>query len=117
MRQLHVRHPLLQDIAQCLLDLFPSNADVSEVGPEQAPSLFMSWRTSGVANHPGNVAWGVHYRFDPQLLRAGPEFTDDARRAMCNRVREMSRHLRFDYADPTATSLFVVDVAASPVAA
>jgi hypothetical protein len=113
MRQLNVRHPLLHEIAQGLLDLFPSNADVSEVGPDLTPSLFVSWRTSGVANHPGNVAWGVHYRFDPQLLRAAPEFTDESRLSACDRVREMSRHLRFDYADPRAISLFVVDVPAA----
>jgi hypothetical protein len=110
MRQLNVRHPLLHDIARCLLDLFPSNADVSEVGPELAPSLFVSWRTSGVANHPGNVAWGVHYRFDPQLLKSGTELTREACDLARERVREMSRHLRFDYADPQATSLFIVDV-------
>ncbi|TCK43329.1 hypothetical protein B0G84_1658 [Paraburkholderia sp. BL8N3] len=115
MRQLHFRHAVLYDIAHCLLDLFPSDADVSEVGPEQSPALFVSWRTSGVANHPGNIAWGVHYRFEPEFLRAYSALAGDAQREACERVRELSRHLRFEYLDPAAVSLFVVDVTADVI--
>lgn len=111
MRALRIRHPFLRDLAHCLLDLYPSDADLSEVGPEQAPCLFVNWRTSGVANHPGNIAWGVHYRFAPEALRLCGGLEHDARRAACERVREMSRRLRFDYADPQAVSLLVVDIA------
>jgi hypothetical protein len=111
MRQFNLRHAVLHDIAHCVLDLFPSDADMSEVGPDDAPALFVSWRTSGVANHPGNVAWGVHYRLDAPLLRGYPSLDDAARARVCERVRDMTRHLWFDYADPHAVSLLVVDVA------
>jgi hypothetical protein len=110
MRALKIRHPFLHDLAHCLLDLYPSDADVSEVGLEHAPCLFVHWRTSGVANHPGNIAWGVHYRFEPDALRLCDTLEREARREACERVREISRHLRFDYADPQAASLLVVDL-------
>jgi hypothetical protein len=110
MRQLYLRHAVLNDVAHCLLDLFPIDADVSEVGPAHAPGLFFSWRTSGVGNHPGNIAWGVHYRIDAQLLGGYPGLDEATRARVCERVREMSRLLRFDYGDPLAVSLLVVDV-------
>jgi hypothetical protein len=110
MRPVHLRHAVLYDVANCLIDLFPSGADVAEIGLEATPALFVSWRTGGVANHPGNIAWGVHYRFDAQVLRDYPHLTEDARHRVCERVREMSRHLDFNYADPLASSLLVVDV-------
>ncbi|SAK67597.1 hypothetical protein AWB79_03444 [Caballeronia hypogeia] len=110
MRPVHLRHAVLYDVASCLIDLFPSGADVAEVGVEASPSLFVSWRTGGVANHPGNIAWGVHYRFDTQVLRDYPRLPEDVRQRVCERVREMSRLLDFNYADPLASSLLVVDV-------
>jgi hypothetical protein len=110
MRPVHLRHAVLYDVAKCLIDLFPSGADVAEIGLEASPALFVSWRTGGVANHPGNIAWGVHYRFDVQVLRDYPRLSEDARQRVCERVREMSRHLNFNYADPLASSLLVVDV-------
>lgn len=110
MRPLHLRHDALQEIAQSLLDLYPSNADVSEVGPDARPALFFSWRTSGAADHPGNIAWGVHYRFAPGTLQTFAALADDARRAACDQARALSRELRFDYADPQAVSLLVVDL-------
>jgi hypothetical protein len=117
MRPLHLRHAVLYDIANSLTDLFPSGADIAEIGLDAAPALFVSWRTGGVANHPGNVAWGVHYRFDAQVLRAYPQLTESARERVCERVREMSRLLDFNYADPRASSLLVVDVDADVLAA
>ena len=110
MRPIHLRNAVLYDVANCLIDLFPSGADIAEVGLEATPALFVSWRTGGVANHPGNIAWGVHYRFDAQVLRDYPRLSEDARQRVCERVRELSRHLDFNYADPLASSLLVVDV-------
>ncbi|MFM0051066.1 hypothetical protein [Caballeronia grimmiae] len=110
MRAIHLRHAVLYDIAHCLVDLFPSGADIAEVGADSSPALFVSWRTGGVANHAGNIAWGVHYRFDAGVLLAYPHLPHDARERVCQRVREMSRHLDFNYADPRASSLLVVDV-------
>ncbi|WP_244173337.1 hypothetical protein [Caballeronia temeraria] len=108
---------MLYDVANCLIDLFPSEADVAEIGAEATPALFVSWRTGGVANHPGNIAWGVHYRFDAQVLRDYPHLSPDARQRVCDRVREMSRLLDFNYADPLASSLLVVDVDETVLAA
>ncbi|WP_244813584.1 hypothetical protein [Caballeronia sp. Lep1P3] len=110
MRPLHLRHPALYDLASCLVDLFPDGADIIEVGADATPALFVSWRTGGVADHAGNIAWGVHYRFDARVLHGYPHLPDDARQRVCERVRELSRHLDFDYADPRASSLLVVDV-------
>lgn len=110
MRPVHLRHAVLYDVANCLIDLFPNGADVAEIGLDATPSLFVSWRTGGVANHPGNIAWGVHYRFDAQVLRAYPHLPEEDRDRVCERVREMSRLLDFNYADPLASSLLVVDV-------
>ncbi|WP_250434753.1 hypothetical protein [Caballeronia sp. ATUFL_F2_KS9A] len=117
MRPVHLRHTVLYDVANSLIDLFPSGADVAEIGAEPTPALFVSWRTGGVANHPGNVSWGVHYRFDAQVLRDYPHLSLDARQRVCDRVREMSRLLDFNYADPLASSLLVVDVDESVLAA
>jgi len=117
MRPVHLRHTVLYDVANCVIDLFPSGADVSEVGVDATPTLFVSWRTSGVANHPGNIAWGVHYRFDAQVLRDYPRLSEEARQRVCERVREMSRQLDFNYADPLASSLLVVDVDETVLAA
>ena len=110
MRPIHLRHTVLYDVANCLIDLFPSGADVAEIGLEASPALFVSWRTGGVANHAGNIAWGVHYRFDARVLRDYPNLSNDARERVCQRVRELSRYLDFNYADPRASSLLVVDV-------
>lgn len=110
MRPINLRHAVLFDVATYLADLFPSGADIAEIGLDAAPSLFVSWRTGGVANHPGNIAWGVHYRFDAQVLRTYPQLADDARERVCERVRELSRLLDFNYADPLASSLLVVDI-------
>jgi hypothetical protein len=112
MRTLNVRHPSIRCVAEALLDLFPSGADVSEIGLDPALGLFVSWRTNGTANRPGNIAWGVHYRFEPDALGMIEHSQHTARRQICERVREMSRHLQFDYADPDAVSLLVVDVSA-----
>jgi hypothetical protein len=117
MRPAQLRHAVLYDVANCLIDLFPSGADVAEIGLEATPALFVSWRTGGVANHPGNIAWGVHYRFDAHVLRAYPDLPESARDRICERVREMSRHLDFNYADPLASSLLVVDVTEAVLAA
>lgn len=116
MRPVHLRHTVLYDVASCLIDLFPSGADVAEVGLEATPALFVSWRTGGVANHPGNIAWGVHYRFDAQVLRDYPHLSGEARQRVCDRVRDMSRLLDFNYANPSASSLLVVDVDESVLA-
>ncbi|WP_250451343.1 hypothetical protein [Caballeronia sp. ATUFL_M2_KS44] len=110
MRAIHLRHAVLYDIANCLVDLFPSGADIAEIGGDPTPALFVSWRTGGVANHAGNIAWGVHYRFDARVLRDYPHLSNDARERVCQRVRELSRYLDFNYADPRASSLLVVDV-------
>ncbi|KNH07255.1 hypothetical protein BRCH_00994c [Candidatus Burkholderia brachyanthoides] len=113
MRPTHLRHAVLYDVAYCLIDLSPSGADVAEIGLDAMPALFVSWRTGGVANHPGNIAWGVHYRFDAQVLRAYPDMAE----TVCERVREMSRHLDFNYADSLASSLLVVNVTEDVLAA
>jgi hypothetical protein len=112
MRTLHVRHSSIRCAAEALLDLFPSGADVSEIGLEPVLSLFVSWRTTGTANRPGNIAWGVHYRFEPDALAMIEQTQEPGRRQICERLREMSRHLQFDYADADAASLLVVDVSA-----
>jgi hypothetical protein len=112
MRTLNVRHPSIRCIAEALLDLFPSGADVSEIGLEPALCLFVSWRTAGTANRPGNIAWGVHYRFEADVLGMIERAPEAARRQICERLREMSRHLQFDYADPDAVSLLIVDASA-----
>ncbi|SAK56148.1 hypothetical protein [Caballeronia ptereochthonis] len=117
MRPVHLRHAVLYDVANCLIDLFPSGADVAEIGLDAAPSLFVSWRTGGVANHPGNIAWGVHYRFDAQVLHAYLRLSREERERVCERIREMSRLLDFNYADPLASSLLVVDVDEAVLAA
>jgi hypothetical protein len=58
MRTLNIRHPAMRCVAEALLDLFPSGADISEIGTDQKPCLFVSGRTSGMASHPGNFANG-----------------------------------------------------------
>ena len=68
MRTLHIRHPAMRCVAEALLDLFPSGADISEIGTDAKPCLFVGWRTSGTAGQPGNIAWGVHYRFEAEAL-------------------------------------------------
>jgi len=115
MRTLNIRHPAMRCVAEALLDLFPSGADISEIGTDQKPCLFVSWRTSGMASHPGNIAWGVHYRFDPEAFGLFELATERAQQQFCERVRDMSRHLKFDYADPNAVSLLIVDVPAELV--
>ena len=60
-----------------------------EIGPEATPALFVSWRTGGVANHPGNIAWGVHYRFDAQVLRDYPHLSEERAAA---RMRARARN-------------------------
>jgi hypothetical protein len=110
MRTLNIRHPAMRGLAEALLDLFPNGADVSEIGPEREPCLFVNWRTSGSASHPGNVGWGVHYRFEPQAFALLDESSESARQNVWERVRELSRALQFDYADPDAVSLLVVDI-------
>jgi hypothetical protein len=112
MRPIHLRHAVLYDIANCLVDLFPIGADIIEIGggADVAPALFVSWRTGGVANHAGNIGWGVHYRFDARVLRDYPPLSDEARQRVCERVRDMTRSLDFNYADSLASSLLVVDV-------
>jgi hypothetical protein len=115
MRTLNIRHPAMRCVAEALLDLFPSGADISEIGTDQKPCLFVSWRTSGMASHPGNIAWGVHYRFEAEALSLFDLATEPAQQQFCERVRDMSRHLRFDYADPDAVSLMIVDVPAGLV--
>ncbi|WP_254073817.1 hypothetical protein [Burkholderia sp. S171] len=115
MRTLNIRHPAMRCVAEALLDLFPSGADISEIGTDQKPCLFVSWRTSGMAIHPGNIAWGVHYRFEAEALSLFDLATDPVQQQFCERVRHMSRHLKFDYADPDAVSLLIVDVPAGLV--
>ena len=112
MRTLNIRHPAMRCVAEALLDLFPCGADISEIGTDQNPCLFVSWRTSGMASHPGNIAWGVHYRFEPEAFGLFELATERAQQQFCERVRDMSRHLKFDYADPNAVSLLIVDVPA-----
>jgi hypothetical protein len=115
MRPLHIRHPAMRSVAEALLDLFPSGADISEIGTDIKPCLFVSWRTSGMASHPGNIAWGVHYRFEAEALSLFDAASEPAQQGFCEQVREMSRHLNFDYADPDAVSLLIVDVPAELV--
>jgi hypothetical protein len=112
MRTLNIRLPAMRCVAEALLDLYPSGADISEIGTDQKPCLFVSWRTTGMASHPGNIAWGVHYRFEAEALSLFDLATHSARQEFCERVRDMSRHLKFDYADPDAVSLMIVDVPA-----
>jgi len=116
MRTLNIRHKAMRCVAEALLDLFPSGADISEIGTDQKPCLFVGWRTSGMAGHPGNIAWGVHYRFETEALGRFDLATKTAQQQFCERVRDMSRHLKFDYADPDAVSLLIVDVPADLVA-
>jgi hypothetical protein len=113
MRTLNIRHPAMRCVAESLLDLFPSSADISEIGTDQKPCLFVSWRTPGMASHPGNIAWGVHYRFEAEALSLFDLATPVAQQQFCERVRDMSRHLNFDYADPDAVSLMIVEVPAA----
>lgn len=115
MRTLNIRHPAMRCVAEALLDLFPSGADISEIGTDVKPCLFVSWRTSGMATHPGNIAWGVHYRFEAEALSLFDLVSDVAQHRFCEQVRDMSRHLKFDYADPDAVSLKIVDVPAELV--
>jgi hypothetical protein len=110
MRTLNIRHPAMRGLADAVLDLFPNGADVSEVGSDKAPCLFVSWRTSGLEGHPGNIGWGVHYRFESGLLSVLHDASESARQDVWARVREWSRALRFDYADPDAVSLLVLDI-------
>ncbi|HEV7836308.1 MAG TPA: hypothetical protein VGP09_23470 [Caballeronia sp.] len=112
MRALNIRHPAMRCVAEALLDLFPSGADISEIGTDQKPCLFVSWRTGGMASHPGNIAWGVHYRFEGETLNLFDLATEPAQQQFCERVRDMSHHLKFDYGDPDAVSLMIVDVPA-----
>jgi hypothetical protein len=115
MRSLNVRHPAMRCVAEALLDLFPSGADISEIGTDNKPCLFVSWRTSGMASHPGNIAWGVHYRFEAEALSLFNVVSDLAQKRFCEQVRDVSRHLKFDYADPDAVSLLIVDVSTGMV--
>jgi hypothetical protein len=115
MRSLNIRHPAMRCVADALLDLFPSGADISEIGTDKKPCLFVSWRTSGMATHPGNIAWGVHYRFEAEALSHFGEASEPVQQRFCEQVRDMSRHLKFDYADPDAVSLLIVDVPAALV--
>lgn len=115
MRLLNVRHPVMRCVAEALLDLFPSGADISEIGTDKKPCLFVSWRTGGMASHPGNIAWGVHYRFEAEALARFDLASEPAQKQFCEQVRELSRHLKFDYADPDAVSLLIVDVPAALV--
>jgi len=115
MRTLNIRLPAMRCVAEALLDLFPSGADISEIGTDQKPCLFVSWRTSGMSSHPGNIAWGVHYRFEDGALSLFDSVPEAVQRNFCERVRDMSRHLKFDYADRDAVSLLIVDVPAELV--
>jgi hypothetical protein len=99
MRSLNIRHPAMRCVAEALLDLFPSGADISEIGTDAKPCLFVSWRTGGMATHPGNIAWGVHYRFETEAL------------SLFDFASEPAQH----YADPDAVSLKIVDVPAELV--
>ena len=117
MRPINTRHPCMRCVALEVLDLFPSTADIGEIGTDHKPCLFVSWRTAGIASHPGNIAWGVHYRFEAEALTLFDTASLAARKQFCEAIRESSRHLQFDYADPDAVSLMVVDVPASLVAA
>jgi hypothetical protein len=110
MRPLNIRHPAMRCVAEALLDLFPSGADINEIGTDKKPCLFVSWRTSGMASHPGNIAWGVHYRFEAEALSLFDVASESVQQRFCEQVRDMSRHLKFDYADPDAVSLLIVDV-------
>ncbi|WP_438396373.1 hypothetical protein [Caballeronia sp. DA-9] len=115
MRTLNIRHPAMRCVADALLDLFPSGADISEIGTDAKPCLFVSWRTSGTAGQPGNIAWGVHYRFEADALSLFDLASEPAQQRFCEHVRDMSRHLKFDYADRDAVSLKIVDVPAEMV--
>jgi len=42
MRTLNIRLPAMRCVAEALLDLFPSGADISEIGTDQKPCLFVS---------------------------------------------------------------------------
>jgi len=116
MRPINIRHPAMRCVALELLDLFPSTADISEIGTDAKPCLFVNWRTTGIASHPGNIAWGVHYRFEAEALALFDTAPEPAQKQFCEEVRDMSRHLTFDYADPEAISLMVVEIPASLVA-
>lgn len=116
MRPINTRHPAVRCVALELLDLFPSTADISEIGTDLKACLFVSWRTTGIASHPGNIAWGVHYRFEAEALMLFDTASAAAQKQFCEEVRELSRHLEFDYGDPEPVSLMVVDVPASLVA-
>src|ERR1700712_320171 len=115
MRTLNIRHPAMRCVAEALLDLFPSGADISEIGTDANPCLFVSWRTSGTAGQPGNIAWGVHYRFEAEALSVFDLVCKPGQQRFCEYVRDISRHLKFDYADPDAVSLKIVDVTAGMV--
>ncbi|MDP9154549.1 MAG: hypothetical protein M3O74_09900 [Pseudomonadota bacterium] len=115
MRTLNIRHPAMRCVAKALLDLFPSGADISEIGTDAKPCLFVGWRTSGTAGQPGNIAWGVHYRFEAEALSLFDIACEPAQQRLCEHVRDISRHLKFDYADPDALSLKIVDVTADMV--
>jgi hypothetical protein len=115
MRSLNIRNPAMRCVAEALLDLFPSGADISEIGTDLKPCLFVSWRTRGMASHPGNIAWGVHYRFEAEALDLFVLAPESVQQRFCEEVRDMTRHLKFDYADPGAVSLLVVDVPAALV--
>lgn len=115
MRTLNIRHPAMRCVAEALLDLFPSGADISEIGTDAKPCLFVSWRTTGTAGQPGNIAWGVHYRFEAEALSLFDLAPELAQQRFCAQVRDMSRHLKFDYADPDALSLKIVEVEAEMV--
>lgn len=115
MRPLNIRHPAMLCVAHEVLDLFPGSADVNEIGTDAKPCLFVSWRTSGIASHPGNIAWGVHYRFEAEALRLFDLAPEPQQKRFCERVRDMSRHLTFDYSDPDAVSLLMVEVPAELV--
>jgi hypothetical protein len=115
MRTLNIRHPAMRCVAEALLDLFPSGADISEIGTDAKPCLFVSWRTSGTAGQPGNIAWGVHYRFEAEALSLLDLARESAQQRFFGYVRDTSRHLNYDYADPDAISLKIIDITADMV--
>src|ERR1700712_3642798 len=115
MRTLNIRHPAMRCVAEALLDLFPSGADISEIGTDAKPCLFVSWRTSGTAGQPGNIAWGVHYRFEAEALSLLDLARESPQQRFFGYVGDTNRHLNYNYADPHAVSLKIIDITADMV--
>ncbi len=108
-------HSFVQDVrllelVEAVADLFPPHAGVRQVGDAAAPELFISWRTGGVGGRPGNLNWGVLFRFTSGSIEQYGRLNDAARIRSRTGLRKLAQDLRFFFDGSDAQSLFVLDV-------